>query len=283
MTNQTQSAPLLIVTGLSGAGMSSSLKHLEDMGYEVFDNFPLTLVGPLVNDAQAQTRPIAIGIDTRTRGFDPDAVLAAIKAYSARLVFITADEAVLQKRFTETRRRHPLAADRPASAGIKKEQEWLYSLKEKTDDLIDTSMLSIHELRQVLEGRFGTDAEKRLTVTLMSFGFKYGTPREADIVLDVRFLQNPHWVPELKPLTGRDKAVGQYIEKDDGFAPFVTHLKDLIAPLLPRYAAEGKSYLTIAFGCTGGHHRSVYLAETLKPWTEDQGFKTHILHRDIDR
>lgn len=275
--------PLLIVTGLSGAGMSSALKHLEDMGYEVFDNFPLALAEPLLANGQAQGRPIALGIDTRTRGFDPEAVMAAVKALGARLVFIAADEAVLQKRFTETRRRHPLAADRPVSAGIRREQEWLHGLKDNADEVIDTSVLSIHELRRVLEDRFGPASGARLTVTLMSFGFKYGTPREADIVMDIRFLHNPHWVPELKPLTGLDGAVGNYVARDEAFDPFMTRFKDLLAPLLPRYAAEGKSYLTIALGCTGGRHRSVYAAEQLKPWIEAQGFRTSVFHRDIDR
>ncbi len=274
---------LLIVTGLSGAGMSSSLKHLEDLGYEVFDNFPLTLAQPLLDDPHTKDQPIAIGIDTRTRGFDPDIVKDNVKALQAQLVFITADETVLRKRFTETRRRHPLAEDRPASAGIKKEQEWLHGLKNKADTVIDTSMLSIHELRRVLEECFRLENKSGLTITLMSFGYKHGTPREADIVMDVRFLKNPHWVSELKPLTGLNQAVGDYIEQDETFEPFLTRLKDLLGPLLPQYAHEGKSYLTIAIGCTGGHHRSVYSVEKLKPWLEDQDFTTHIFHRDIGR
>jgi len=273
----------LIVTGLSGAGMSSALKHLEDLGYEVFDNFPLTLVGPLLGDPAFKDKPTAIGIDTRTRGFDPEAVRETVKALRARLVFVTADEMVLQKRFTETRRRHPLAQDRPASAGIKREQEWLHGLRAKADEVIDTSMLSVHDLRRVLEERFGLEQKGKLTVTLMSFGYKHGTPREADIVMDVRFLQNPHWVPELKPLTGLDAAVGTYVEQDAALEPFLTRFKDMMAPLLPRYAHEGKSYLTVAMGCTGGRHRSVYVVEKLKPWLEHQGFITHVFHRDADR
>jgi len=243
---------ILIVTGLSGAGMSSTLKYLEDLGYEVFDNFPLALVPPLIEDPITSEKPMAIGIDTRTRGFDPDAVKDTVRKLGARLVFITSDEAVLQKRFTETRRRHPLAQDKPASAGIKKEQEWLYTLKEKADEVIDTSMLSIHELRHILEDRLGQEHKSALTLTLMSFGYKYGTPREADIVMDTIFLRNPHWVPELKPLTGRDEAIGTYVRQDTAFAPFLTHFKEMVEPLLPRFAHEGKSYLTIAFGCTGG-------------------------------
>lgn len=275
--------PTLIVTGLSGAGMSSCLKHLEDLGYEVFDNFPLALVGPLLDDPGFRDRPIAIGIDTRTRGFDPEAVKDAVRTHRAKLVFVTADEMVLQKRFTETRRRHPLAQDRPASAGIKKEQEWLYDLRERADEVIDTSMLSVHELRRVLEDRFGLGDRGKLTVTLMSFGYKHGMPRDADIVMDIRFLQNPHWVPELKPLTGLDAAVGAYIEQDAALDPFLTRFRALMEPLLPRYAHEGKSYLTVALGCTGGRHRSVYIVEQLKPWLENQGFVTHIFHRDVGR
>ncbi len=263
--------------------MSSSLKHLEDLGYEVFDNFPLSLVSALLDDPEATQKPVAIGIDTRSRGFDPAVLKDSVDTLGVGLVFLTADETTLQKRFTETRRRHPLAQDRPVSAGIKKEQEWLHDLKDKADVIIDTSMLSIHDLRRVLEERFGTNDQQGLTITLMSFGFKYGTPREADITMDVRFLKNPHWVPELKPLTGQDKAIGDYIETDERFAPFLDKFKSLLEPLLPEYAHEGKSYLTIAIGCTGGHHRSVYSVEKLKPWLEDQGFTAHILHRDIER
>ena len=274
---------ILIVTGFSGAGMSSSLKHIEDIGYEVFDNFPLSLVPSLIKDSNPDKKPLAIGIDTRSRGFNPDTVLAVTKELGAHLVFLTADENILLKRFSETRRRHPLASDRPASSGIKKEQELLHVLKEAAHDVIDTSMLSIHELRRVLEERFASESAAKLTITLMSFGFKHGTPREADLLMDVRFLQNPYWVPELKPLTGLDKAVGDFIHKDENFEPFIENFKNLIGPLLPCYDHEGKSYLTIAFGCTGGKHRSVFSAETLKPWLEAQGYIIHVFHRDRDR
>lgn len=275
--------PALIVTGLSGAGMSSALKHLEDLGYEVFDNFPLKLVGSLLADPDMRERPVAIGIDTRTRGFHPDALRECIAATGAVLLFLSADEAVLQKRFTETRRRHPMALDRPASAGIKMEQEWLYSLKERADEVIDTSQLSVSDLRRVLEQRFGLGNKGVLTVTLLSFGYKYGTPRDADIVMDVRFLCNPYWVPELKPLTGLDSAVGSYVDRDEALAPFLERFTSLLQPLLPRYAHEGKSYLTVAIGCTGGRHRSVYVVERLRPWLEEQGVRCHIAHRDVER
>lgn len=273
---------ILIVTGLSGAGMSSALKSLEDMGYEVFDNFPPALIDPLLADTKADDRPLAVGIDSRARGFDPATLLQMTERVKARLLFITADDAVLQKRFTETRRRHPMAKDRPVTAGIKKEQEMLHSLRREADVTIDTTDLSVHDLKRQLEGHFGL-AQRKMTVSLMSFGFRFGVPREADIIMDVRFLDNPHWVGDLKPLTGLDAAVGAYIEKDNDFAPFCAGLKAMLEPLLPRYAAEGKSYLTIALGCTGGRHRSVYSVEKLKPWLESQGLAVNVVHRDIDR
>jgi UPF0042 nucleotide-binding protein len=273
----------LIITGYSGAGMSSCLKYLEDMDYEVFDNFPLTLVPALLADPASSGHPVAIAIDARTRGFSPDALLQTVQQTGATLVFVTADEAELIKRFTETRRRHPLAADRPASAGIKKEKDMLAPLRESADMVLDTSGLSMHDLRRVVAGHFEDQRVGHLTVTLMSFGFRNGVPRDADIVMDVRFLSNPHWVPELRPLTGLDRAVGDYVSGDSAFGGFIDGFKALVTPLLPRYAAEGKSYLTLAIGCTGGRHRSVYSVETLTPWLKEQGFPAHIIHRDVER
>lgn len=276
-------SPLLIVTGLSGAGMSSTLKHLQDMGFETFDNFPLTLVEALLADNTRGPHPMAIGVDARSRGFSAEELLAVCRRTSATLVYLTADETELQKRFTETRRRHPLAQDRPPSAGIKIEQELLAPLQAEADHVIDTTGMSIHVHNRMIEGLFGKGVKGHLTITLMSFGFRFGLPREADMVLDVRFLKNPYWEPALKNLTGLDSAVGEYIATDPDFAAFTANAKNLISPLLPRYAAEGKSYLTIAIGCTGGHHRSIYTVEILKPWLEAQGFEISILHRDIAR
>ncbi len=276
-------APLLIVTGLSGAGMSSTLKHLQDMGFEVFDNFPLTLVESLLADKTRGPHPMAIGVDTRSRGFSAAEMLAVCQRTSAKLVFLTADESELQKRFTETRRRHPLAQDRPPSAGIKIEQEMLSPLQAEADHVIDTTGMSIHVHNRTIEQLFGRGVKGHLTVSLMSFGFRFGLPRDADMVLDVRFLKNPYWEPTLRNLSGLDSAVGKYVAEDSDFAAFIENSKNLIGPLLPRYAAEGKSYLTIAIGCTGGHHRSVYTVETLKPWLESQGFEINTLHRDITK
>jgi UPF0042 nucleotide-binding protein len=274
---------VLIITGFSGAGMSSCLKFLEDMDYEVFDNFPPSLVPALAADTGGRGHPIAIVIDARTRGFSPAVLMDIVERTGARLVFVTADEAELIKRFTETRRRHPLATDRPASAGIRKEQEILGPLREAADLVIDTTGLSMHDLRRVVAGHFEDPRVGHLAVTMMSFGFRHGLPRDADIVMDVRFLSNPHWVPELRPLTGLDRAVGDYVSGDPAFTGFIANFKTMVAPLLPRYAAEGKSYLTLAVGCTGGRHRSVYSVETLKPWLTAQGFPAHIVHRDIAR
>lgn len=275
-------APLLFITGLSGAGMSSALKALEDLGYEVFDNFPLSLIDGLMADG-GQSRPIAVGIDTRTRGFDPEAIIERVKALPARLIFIACDEAVLQKRFTETRRRHPLAADRPVSAGIKKEMDLLYPLRGIADPVIDTSDLSIHDLKRIIGDIIPRRPGCGLTVTFQTFGFKNGLPRHADIVMDVRFLKNPHWEPDLKPLTGLDKSVRDYVEKDSSYEDFLNNFKALISPLFERYMAEGKSYLTIALGCTGGKHRSVVVAETLAAWAGSLNLSVSIDHRDIGR
>ena len=274
---------LVIVTGLSGAGISSTLKVLEDLGYEVFDNFPLSLMDSLLADGELFEKPVALGMDTRTRGFDPQKISEKVQQTGARLLFVTCDETILQKRFTETRRRHPLAADRPVSAGIKRELALLYPLREIADPLIDTTELSIHDLKRVLHGHFARNAARNLTVTLLSFGFKNGLPREADIVMDVRFLKNPHWEEDLKPLTGQDKTVQDFISGDPSLNVFLENFKNLLAPLFDKYKAEGKSYLTVAIGCTGGKHRSVFVVETLAAWMQQNGLTASIEHRDMYR
>lgn len=273
----------LFVTGLSGAGMSSAMAVLEDLGYDVFDNFPLSLTEALVRDPAASGRPIAIGVDTRSRGFEAGALIAKAQQLGGRIVFLTCDETVLQKRFTETRRRHPLAQDRPVSAGIKKELAMLHPLRDVADPIIDTTELSVHDLKRVLQGYFKQTGDSRLTVTVLSFGFKYGMPREADMVLDVRFLKNPHWEETLRPYTGKDKKVAAYIEQDADLPAFLSKTQALMDTLLPRYAAEGKSYFTLAIGCTGGKHRSVYVAEQLAAYAQQKGFNAMTDHRDMER
>jgi UPF0042 nucleotide-binding protein len=194
---------------------------------------------------------------------------------------MTCKHSILQKRFTETRRKHPLAQDRPVSDGIKKEEELLLPIKNEADLVIDSTELSIHDLKRIIEGHFSQQNKQKLTVTLTSFGFRNGVPRDADIVMDVRFLKNPHWDKKLKKFTGLDKNVGEYIERDGSFEIFLKNFQNLIEPLFERFNHEGKSYLTIAIGCTGGKHRSVYTVEKLAKWLKKSNVKTHVKHRDM--
>jgi UPF0042 nucleotide-binding protein len=279
--------PLIFVTGLSGAGMSSALKILEDVGYEVFDNFPLGLIPALLEQGAHDRRPIAIGIDSRTRQFDPMRLLATIEdlkeksGFQVKTIFMLADDAVLLKRFTETRRTHPMARDRSVADGIAAEKALLFPLKHQSGYVIDTSELSIHDLRRVVEGFAGGLQKGKFNITLMSFAYRHGLPREADLVFDVRFLRNPNWVPELKEKTGLTKEVQDYVQEDDAYAPFMAGVETMMDLLLPRYREEGKSYLTIAFGCTGGRHRSVTAAENLFVWLKKRDYPVTLHHREI--
>lgn len=280
---------VVLLTGLSGAGMSSFLAALEDLGFETFDNLPLSLVPALLAQDDLQNTPIAFSVDARTRGFNADAIIQTFrdlqkdKNLDPHLVFLACDEGILHKRFSETRRRHPLAADRPVSAGIKREMDMLMKLRPAADILLDTSELSIHDLRRFVQNTFKPDNQASLTVSILSFGFKYGVPREADMMFDVRFLNNPHWVPELKPLPGTDENVVSYVRQDAVYNDFMDNLVTLVRPLLPRYKHEGKSYLTIAIGCTGGRHRSVAVAEDLKNRLTTGGQAVYVQHRDLER
>lgn len=274
------SESITIITGLSGAGISSVLKTLEDTGLEVFDNFPVSLVQALVDDTPPG-RKIAIGIDTRSRGFSPEAVQDLVQATKARLLFITCDNTILQRRFSETRRRHPLAVNKSVKAGIAAERDLLSPLQEQADFTIDTTDLSIHDLKHVLREYLDVDQAAQLSVNIVSFGFKHGLPRGADIVMDVRFLTNPYWEKDLRAKTGKDAAVGAFIQKDAGYEEFWARFKGLLDTLLPRYTQEGKSYLTIAIGCTGGRHRSVFVAETLKAWLQGENLHPYVEHRDL--
>jgi UPF0042 nucleotide-binding protein len=287
---ENQPNEIIVVTGMSGAGISSALKALEDRHYEVFDNFPLSLIPQLCSQDREEDdqdmpkkKGLAIGVDTRTRGFNPQRVLETVEAIGARLIFITCDDAVLYKRFTETRRRHPLVTERTVSYGIEKEQKILVQLKDNADIMIDTSDKSIHDLRHMLERFLSLKADDNLTISLVSFGFRNGVPREADIVMDVRFLKNPHWDPLLKVKTGLEKDVGDYIRSDEDFEPFFEGFKAMLRPLLPRYRQEGKSYLTIAVGCTGGKHRSVFTVDSLRKWMEEEGMQVYAEHRDMPK
>jgi len=283
--------PFVVVTGLSGAGRGTALNVLDDLGYVAVDNVPLVLLDDLMRstggDAGASAQPLALGIDTRTFGFDARDLAARIHelrsrpGLAARLLFLEADTETLRRRYTETRRPHPLAPDRPVADGISEERRQIGWMADVADLTIDTTSLSPHRLKQILTGHFGLGRAVGTRISVMSFSFRRGLPREADLVFDVRFLKNPHYDPALKPLTGRDPAVAAFIATDPDYRPFVNRLQALIGPLLPRFDAEGKSYLTIAVGCTGGKHRSVALAEELADWLRSAGRSVTLSHRDV--
>jgi len=276
---------LVLVTGLSGAGRSTALRALEDLGYEAVDNLPLALLAA----PEGLDRPLAIGIDSRTRGFSVEAVMARVKrlgrdpGLDLKLVFLTCADETLQRRFTETRRRHPLAQDRPVADGIRQEHLLLDPLRARADLVIDSTDLSIADLKRLVGAHFSLDRRPGLAVTVMSFSYRFGLPREADLVFDVRFLANPHYQEALKALTGRDPAVAAYVEADPAYGRFFAGLTQLLMPLLPGFEREGKSYLTLAVGCTGGRHRSVFVAERLAAWLTGHGRSVFLRHRDLER
>ena len=287
----------VVVTGLSGAGKASVLRFLEDLGYETVDNPPLAVLGALLTGRGSAA--LAVGVDARTRGFDAAALLAGLAALRAhgdaglQLVFATADAEVLLRRFSETRRRHPLAAGEAADGGpaggvtegIAREETLLHPLREAADWVVDTSHLPLPELRRMVEARFrrylAPGRASDLAVAIRSFAFPAGLPRDADMVFDLRFLRNPHYDPILRPMTGQDAPVAAYVEADPDFRSFWDRMTALLDPLLPRYAAEGKKYLTIALGCTGGRHRSVFAAERLATHLAGGGWRVELAHREL--
>jgi UPF0042 nucleotide-binding protein len=279
---------VLLVTGLLGAGKTTVLRVLEDLGWETIDNFPVRMLDQLVSAKGNDGRvPLAIGFDSRTRGFDPHRIIDRVKALTGRAglevttLFLDCSGQELERRYNETRRRHPLAADMPASSGIAAERELLEPLRRWADMVIVTTDFSANQLQQVIRERFGAEQAAPLTVTLSSFGFARGMPPVADLVFDMRFLDNPHWDPELRPLTGKDAAVGEYVSRDPAFAEAFDRIRDLLLLLLPRYEAQGKPYVHVAFGCTGGRHRSVYVAEQMAAALRDAGFSPTLLHRNL--
>ena len=285
---ETERARVVIVSGMSGAGRTTALRALEDLGYEAVDNPPVALLGGLLHSDGPPRRPTAIGVDVRTRDFLAPATLALLDRITAEtglaatLVFLDCDDEVLGRRFTETRRRHPLATDRPVLDGVRQERQLIAPLRDRADLVVDTTALSPAELKCLLFGSFGLGQASGLAISVLSFSYRRGLPREADLVVDVRFLDNPHYDLALRPLSGRDSAVAARIEADPDFTAFFDGFTRWLAPLLPRYRKEGKSYLTIAIGCTGGRHRSVYVAERLGEWLSHQDQRVGVRHRDAD-
>ncbi len=282
---------ILLVTGLLGAGKTTALKLLEDIGWETIDNFPVRLLPRLIDTPQGPESsvraPLAIGFDSRTRGFNPQATIDLVKRLSTRgdleltTLFLDCASAELERRYNETRRRHPLAQDMPVGTGIRAEREVLEPLRRWADMVIDTSAYSSNELAQVMRERFGDVVGTKTTVTIASFGFSRGMPPLADLVFDMRFLDNPHWVAELKLQTGQDQPVADHIQRDPAYAEAFARIRDLLLLLLPRYEAQGKAYVNIAFGCTGGRHRSVFFAEEIAAALRNAGYSPTLLHRNL--
>jgi UPF0042 nucleotide-binding protein len=281
-------APLVLVTGPSGAGRSTAINALEDLGYEVIDNMPLSLV-PRLLDGAPPTRPLALGLDVRNRDFSATGLLEIIDNLetsaqtSGQLLFLDAAEDVLVRRYSETRRRHPLSPDDAPLVGIASERMLLAQVRERADVLIDTSDLSPHDLRADIDRWFGPSGGRKLALSVHSFSYKRGLPRGLDLVLDCRFLRNPHWDPDLREKDGRDDAVADYIAEDPLYEDFYAKVSNLIGFLLPAYKTEGKSHLAVGFGCTGGQHRSVALTERLAFSLAQAGWHVSKRHRELER
>ncbi len=284
---ETQQAQVVLVTGPSGAGRSSAINALEDLGFEAIDNLPLSLI-PRLLEGPPLPRPLALGVDVRNRDFSVDALIELVDTLhrqagvASELLFLDCDTDTLVRRYSETRRRHPLSPDDTPLAGILREHALLMPVRERADVLIDTTTLTPHQLRAEVAQWFAPKAGAPMALSVQSFSYKRGLPRGVDMVFDCRFLSNPHWEPALRPLDGRQPAVAAHIEADPRFAPFFKRVHELIASLLDAYVDEGKASLTIAFGCTGGKHRSVAISEKLAATLADQGWRVSKRHRELE-
>lgn len=285
---------ILLLSGMAGAGKTTALKTLEDIGWEVVDNLPLVLLDrlldtpPAAGHAQEYDRPLALGIDARTRGFDAHAIVQRIRGLreshglEIETLFLDCAGSELERRFAETRHRHPLAADRPAADGIARERELVEPLRRWAGQMIDTTGLTSNALQQEIRDRFSRADLSEPILTILSFGFSRGVPRNADLMFDMRFLRNPHWEADLRPGTGLDADVAAYIAADPAYEAALGKIEDLLVTLLPRYAEAGKAYITVAFGCTGGRHRSVHVANRVAKHLQDAGFSPTVSHRNME-
>lgn len=283
---------LLLITGMAGSGRTTVLKHLEDLGYEAVDNLPLDLLGPLMT-LKSDNLDVVVAIDTRSRGFDAEAMVAEIEKLRGQpdlrvdLIYVDADNVAIGQRYSETRRRHPVAPDRPVMDGIREERRMLEPLRSASDHIFDTSNLTANDLKRLISETFTRERASNLTLVLQSFGFKNGLPREADMVFDMRFLKNPYYDPALRIQTGLDQAVADYVSADDRFQVMLDKIDDMLQFMLPAWRQENRSYATIAIGCTGGQHRSVFttasLAKRAQSWADQESFTLVVRHRDKDQ
>jgi UPF0042 nucleotide-binding protein len=278
----------VIVTGMSGAGRTTAIKALEDLGFETLNNFPLSLMDRLVKPVDDTPRPIAIGVDTRTRGFSARALTGAVdglrgqQGVRALLIFLDCSDEVLLTRFNQTRRRHPLSPEEDAATGIARERDILTAVRARADMVLDTSELNPHALKAEIEARFSQQLSTGLAVSVQSFSYKRGAPQEADMVLDCRFLRNPYWEAELRKLDGRHARIQGFVREDPLFAAFFEKLGEMLLMLLPAYKAEGKAYFCVALGCTGGRHRSVTVSELLADYLRENGWPIALRHRELE-
>lgn len=282
---------LILITGLSGSGKSSAARALEDEGFFVVDNLPLALLTQfltLIQLGTAAASDVAVVVDVRNREFlsAVEKTLAEVRAagFPLEIFFFDASDEILVRRYSETRRRHPLAAKDTVAEGILLERRQLAFLRSQATAIVDSTQLTVHQLRdKVVKIARGEEGGSPLQVQLLSFGFRYGLPPGSDVVMDVRFIPNPYFIPELQPLTGLDRAVSDYVLAQTSCQDFMKRFRDLLLFLLPQYQREGKSYLTIAVGCTGGRHRSVTIVENLRPFLIGEGVALKVYHRDIEK
>ncbi len=278
----------VLVTGASGAGRSTATRALEDLGFETIDNMPLSLLMRLF-DGSGATPPLALGIDVRNRDFTVDAMVDVLDRFAAdsdveaELLFLDCRSDVLLRRYSETRRRHPLAPSETPEIGIAREMELLVPIRGRADHLIDTSDMTPHDLKAEIDRRFGADGSGLMALSVESFSYKRGLPRGVDMIFDVRFLANPHWEEELRALDGRDDRVAEFIANDPRFAAFFDQMEQMVVGLLPAFKQEGKTYLSVGLGCTGGQHRSVAVAERLANALAEQGWQVSTRHRELER
>ncbi len=280
---------LVVITGLSGSGKGTVLKVLEDLGYYSVDNLPIDLIpkfAQLTKDSPNIQRA-ALVVDVREGGTlrrFPRIFASVRRGISTRLIFLEADDATLVRRFSETRRPHPLGGEQSVLENVKSERKQMSAIRDIADQIVDTTRFNVHELRDAIKTGFQNgQSAPRIRIYINSFGFRHGVPADSDLVFDVRFLPNPNYIPEFKPLTGRNPSVGRYIKSFPQTGEFVERISDLLVYLLPHYIREGKSYLTVSFGCTGGHHRSVFIADEIRKRLARAGYAAAATHRDLSR